>query len=133
MCHSNRCGESIPVDQPFQVVGVDITEPPLITNGNRNAIVFQDLFTKWPIVYAAPDQKAIRLAKLLVKEIVPMFGIPEALLSDHGTKLLSCLIQDVRKLLGIKKLNTTAHHPQCNGMVERFNRTLKTVLRKHIS
>lgn len=34
-------------------------------------------------------------------------------------------------MLGIKKLNTTAYHPQCDGMVERFNRTLKTVLRKH--
>ena len=37
---------------------------------------------------------------------------------------------DVCKLLGIKKLNTTAYHPQCDGMVERFNRTLKTMLRK---
>ena len=41
--------------------------------------------------------------------------------------------EDVCKLLGIKKFNTTAHHPQCNDMVERFNRTLKTMLRKHVS
>ena len=34
-------------------------------------------------------------------------------------------------LLGTTKLNTTAYHPQCNGMVERFNRTLKAMLRKH--
>ena len=34
-------------------------------------------------------------------------------------------------MLGIVKLNTTAYHPQCDGMVERFNRTLKTILRKH--
>lgn len=33
--------------------------------------------------------------------------------------------------MGIRKLNTTAYHPQCDGMVERFNRTLKTILRKH--
>ena len=38
---------------------------------------------------------------------------------------------DLCKMLGIKKLNTTAYHPQTDGMVERFNRTLKTVLRKH--
>ena len=55
------------------------------------------------------------------------------LLSDRDTNLLLCLMQDVCKLLGIKKLNTTAHHPQCNGMVERFNRTSKTMLRKHVS
>ena len=81
-------------------------ELPLTTIGNRYAIVFQDLFTKYPMVYAASDQKAITLDTLLVKEIIPMFGVPEALLSNCGTNLLSCLMQDVCKLLGIKKLNT---------------------------
>ena len=37
---------------------------------------------------------------------------------------------DICQLLGIKKLNTTAYHPQCDGMVERFNRTLKAMLSK---
>ena len=96
--------QSIPVDHPFQIVGVDIMELPLTTNGNKYAIVFQDLFTKWPMVYATPDQKAKRIAKLLTQEIVPMFGVPEALLSDRGTNLLSHLMQDVCKMLGIRKL-----------------------------
>ena len=39
-------------------------------------------------------------------------------------------MNDICKLLGIKKLNTTASHQQCNGAVERFNRTLKSMLRK---
>ena len=34
-------------------------------------------------------------------------------------------------MLGIKKLNTTAYHPQCDSLIERFNRTLKSMLRKH--
>ena len=40
-------------------------------------------------------------------------------------------MMDVCSLLGITKLNTTAYHPQCNGMVERMNRTLKAILCKH--
>jgi len=40
-------------------------------------------------------------------------------------------MKDVCSLLGTEKLNTTAYHPQCNGLVERFNRTLKMMLRKH--
>ena len=40
-------------------------------------------------------------------------------------------MNDVCQLLGITKLNTTAYHPQCDGMVERFNRTLKAMIRKY--
>ena len=54
------------------------------------------------------------------------------LLSDRGTNLLSHLMLDCCQLLGMKKINTTAYHPECDGMVERFNRTLKTMIRKHV-
>ena len=64
---------------------------------------------------------AIRIVKLLTEQIVPFFGVPDTLLSDRGTNLLSHLMLDACKLLGIKKLNTTAYHPQCDGMVEHFN------------
>jgi transposase InsO family protein len=94
-------------------------------------VVFQDFLTKWPLVFTVPDQKAVRLARLLAEEVIPTFGVPESLLSDRGTNLLSHLMKDVCTLLGIKKLNTTAYHPQCDGMLERFNRTLKAMLRKH--
>jgi len=56
---------------------------------------------------------------------------PESLLSDRGTNLLAAVMQDVCELMGISKLNTTAYHPQCNGVVEWMNRTLKAMLRKH--
>ena len=96
-------------------------------------MVFQDYLTKWPLVFPVPDQKAIALVRRLIEEVVPFFGVPEALLSDRGANLLSLLMQDVCQLLRVKKLNTTAYHPQCDGMVERFNRTLKAMLRKHAS
>ena len=121
----------IPVQRPFQIIGVDIMDLPLTTSGNRHVVVFQDFFTKWPLAFPVPDQKAFRLVKLLTEDVIPWFGVPEALLSDRGTNLLSHLMLDVCKKLGIHKLNTTAYHPQCDGMVERFNRTLKTALRKH--
>ena len=44
---------------------------------------------------------------------------------------LANMMMDVCSLLGISKLNTTSYHPQCNGVVERMNRTLKAMLRKH--
>ena len=103
----------------------------LTKSGNRYAIVFQDFLSKWPFIFTAPDQKATRLAHLLTKEIILVFGVPDALLSNRGTNFLSLIMRDVCELLGTTKLNTTAHQPQYNGMVEWMNRMLKAMLRKH--
>ena len=121
----------IPVSRPFQLLGIDIMDLPLTEKGNKHVVVVQDLFTKWPMVFAVPDQKTTRIAKLIAEEVIPVFGVPECLLSDRGTNLLSSLMQDLCRILGITKLNTTAYHPQCDDAVERFNRTLKTILHKH--
>jgi len=40
------------------------------------------------MVYALPDQRTHCLVKILVEEIIPIFGVPKALLSDRGTNLL---------------------------------------------
>ena len=81
----------IPTERPFQIIDVDIMELPLTSKRNQylHAIVFQGLFTKWPMAYPASDQKAERITRLLLEEILPFFGVPEALLSDRGTNLLS--------------------------------------------
>ena len=104
---------------------------PLTKRGNCHVVIFQDFLTKFPLVFPVPDQNTIRLTKMLAEEVIPLFGVLEALHSDPGTNLLSHVMQDLCKLMGIKKLNTTAYHPQCDGMVEHFNRTLKTILHKH--
>ena len=84
------------------------------------------------MVYPIPNQQTVHIVRLFAEQVVPMFGVPEALLSDRGTNLLSHLMLDCCQLLGMKKINTTAYHPECDGMVERFNRTLKTMIRKHV-
>ena len=64
-------------------MGLDIMELPKTKNGNRYVAVFQDFLTKWPFVFAMPDQKAIRLVRLLVEEVIPITGVPESLLSAY--------------------------------------------------
>lgn len=64
------------------------------------------------------------------------YGIPEALLMDHGTPWWSgtngygltwLSIQMIRQ--GIRLLWSGFHHPQTQGKVERFHRTLKAGIR----
>ena len=120
----------IPVGGPFHRVAVDVLQLPHTSNGNCYVVVFMDYLTKWPEAFATPDQKAETIAKLFVEEIVCRHGIPEELLSDRGTNFLSSLIQEVCKLLGVKKLNTSGYHPQNDGLVEKFNSTLIRMITK---
>lgn len=60
-------------------------------------------------------------------------GVPETLLSDQGANLsLSEIMQDLYKVLGIKKVRTTAYHPPCNGAqeVERRHKDMVNILKK---
>ena len=51
-------------------------------------------------------------------------------LTDRGSQFTSDLMKGVYALLGIQGLNTTPYHTQANGLVERFNATLKLMIRK---
>ena len=64
------------------------------------------------------DQTVERIDHLLVEEIFPFFGVPEALLSDRETNLPSHIMKDVCKLLSIEKLNTMVHHPECDSAMK---------------
>ena len=104
---------------------------PVTEQGNKHIVAFKDYFIKWPMVFAVPDQKTKRIMELLKKEVIPFCGVPEAVLTDRGTNLLPQLMLHVCSKLGITKLNIMVYHPEYDGMVERFNRILKSILRKH--
>ena len=120
----------IPVGGPFHRVAVDILQLPQTINGNSYVAVFMDYLTKWPEAFAIADQTAETIARLFVEQIVCRHGIPEQLLSDRGANFLSSLMQEVCKLLGVKKLNTSGYHPQTDGLVEKFNSTLINMIAK---
>ena len=100
----------IPVTRPFDRIGVDVIQFPKTSRGNQYAVVFVDYLTKWPEVFAVPDQSAATIARLLVEEIVSRHGVPSEVLSDRGRAFLSGLMQEAERLLGFKKGNTTAYH-----------------------
>uniref|UniRef100_A0A1X7SHV8 CCHC-type domain-containing protein n=1 Tax=Amphimedon queenslandica TaxID=400682 RepID=A0A1X7SHV8_AMPQE len=58
------------------------------------------------------------------------YGIPEEILTDQGSNFTSSLLGELYHLMGVKAIKTSPYHPQTDGLVERFNRTLKSMLRK---
>ena len=121
---------SIPVGGPFDRVGVDVLKMPKTKHGNAYIVVFVDYLTKWPEAFATPDQTSLTIMKLFVEKIISRHVVPHQLLSDLGQAFLSKLLLGICSILGVKKVNTTAYHPQTDGLVERFNRTLTDMLAK---
>ena len=56
-------------------------------------------------------------------------GSPYTLLSDNGPQFAASLFESLSSSLCIRHLFTSIYHPQSNGQVERFNRTLLAGLR----
>ena len=65
----------IPVDAPFDRVGVNVVQFPKSKRGNKYAVVFIDYLTKRVEVFPTADQSALTIAHLLVQEIVSRHGV----------------------------------------------------------
>ena len=118
---------------PAERIAIDILGPlPESNMGNKYILLVMDYFTKWPEAFSLPNQTAITVADVLVKEYVCRFGVPLSLHSDQGRNFESNVFQEMCELLGIKKTRTTALHPQSDGLVERVNRTLESQLSKFV-
>ena len=101
---------------------------PLTPRGNKFVLVVRDYFTKWTESYAILNQEATTVAEKLVSEFVCRFRVPREIHNDQGTNVESKVMTEMCKVPDIEKTRTTPFHPQSDGQVERYNRTLIEML-----
>lgn len=119
---------------PFEIVGIDFVGPlTRSSKGNEHVLVLTDYGTRYAVTKAVRNANAAAVAKFLLEEIYLKFGTPKQLVSDRGTPFLSGLVEELMKLMGTRHTPTTAYHPQCNGLTERLNKTLKNIIKKFVS
>ena len=107
----------------MQMVAVDILGP--LPPGNKYIHVTGDYFTKWTEAYAIPNKEAVTVPKRLLDEMFCRFSLPEKL---QGRQFEGEVVTQLCQLLAIEKTHTTPYHPQSDGLIERFNRTLLSML-----
>ncbi|XP_025084054.1 uncharacterized protein LOC112558046 [Pomacea canaliculata] len=124
-------GEVPVIDEPFKRVAMDLVGPikPATERGHRYILTVVDYATRFAEATALKNMETETVAEALL-EIWARIGIPEEVLTDQGRQFVSAVMSEVNRLLSIHHLTTTPYHPQCNGLVERFNGTLKTALKK---
>ena len=108
----------------MELVHIDFLKLEDSGDSYRDILVITDHFTGYAQAHLCSNQKAPLVAKVLVENFFQHYGLPDKIISDQGTNFESGLIQELCKLLGVKKIRTTPYHPQTNGSCERFNRTL---------
>ena len=124
---------TISASHPFQKITWDIMGPlPVTRKGNKYILVVTDVFSKWVEAFPLQVTDGLTLTSILMDEVICRYGVPQQLHSDQGSNLNAEVNQRLCQLLGIERSRTTAYHPQGNGQVERFNRTVEAILAKMV-
>ena len=109
---------------------MDIVGPlPQSRSGKRYVLVVCDYATRYPEAVALRTIDAENIAEELVKMFARV-GIPDEILTDQGSNFTSQLLTELYRMLHVHAIRTSPYHPQTDGLVERFNQTLKSMLRK---
>ena len=118
----------LPPDERFAVVHIDIVGPLPSSRGYRYLLTCIDRFTRWTEAIPLSEITAEAVAQAFWENWICRFGTPRKMVTDQGRNFESNLFRSLCRLMGIDVGHTTAYHPQSNGIIERWHRTLKTSL-----
>jgi len=122
------------VGEPMQRISLDVIGPlPTTTHNQSYILVVIDNFSRWMECYAMEDQQAFTVADKFVTEFVCRYGVPMQILTDQGPDFMSKLFTEMCKLLEIEKLCCTPYQPRANGLVERANKTIQSMLKAFVN
>ena len=122
-----------PARRPLEFVAIDILGPlPRSTKGNQYLLVISDRFSKMTRAIPLKSITSMTVARAFVENWIYPYGPPAYLLSDNSGQFASKFFQKICQIMGIRNLFTTAYHPQTNGQVERFNRTILSGIRHYV-
>lgn len=111
---------------------MDMVGPlPLTEEGHRYVLTVCNYGTRYPEAFPLRSTTSQDVAEALV-EMFARTGIPDEILTDRGSNFCGELMEQFFHLLGIRHIKTSAYHPETDGMVERYNGTLKSGLRKYL-
>ena len=119
---------------PGEIVGIDTVGPLTVgEDGNRYLITLIDHATGWAEAYPSRDRNAEAVIRVLERDYIPRHGPPAIVIHDNGKEFVNRAFLNYCEAWGIETRRTSIYHPETNGKVERFHRTLKNILRKLVN
>ncbi|GKC77168.1 reverse transcriptase domain-containing protein, partial [Tanacetum coccineum] len=122
---------NIQVCEIFYIWGINFMGPFPKSYKCEYILVVVDYVSKWAEAQALPTNNA-RVVVTFLKKLFCRFGMPKALIIDHGTHFCNKIMERTMKRYGVNHHFSTSYHPQTSGQVENTNRALKRILEKTV-
>ena len=127
----NPMGRMPKSNYPGQLIAMDLVGPlPTAASGNKYLLTVLDHCSGWAEAYPIPNKTAKTVQDAFHTNWLPRFTAPEVLITDNGAEFNAHATREYFRELGIEHRLTSPYHPQSNGKIERFHRTLKQTLGK---
>lgn len=121
---------SIP-ETPMQIISADhIVALPITDAGNTYIFVHIDHATRYVMAKPTCSLSAKDVTETIENDIIFKYGPPLTYISDMAPCFMSQNTQNFFNKYGIEHLPTTPYTPQSNGLVERANANIVSVLTK---
>jgi hypothetical protein len=118
---------------PFAKWGIDfMTCHPHSVGGHGYIIVVVDYFTKWAEAMPTFDNTGKTAALFLFNHVITHFGVPQDIITDHGSHFRNFMMSELTKKLGLRHDSSTPYYLQANGQVKEINKVLITMIRRMI-
>ena len=116
-----------------EVVQIDHQKTCITATGYNQVLVMINHFTKYaeaaPCMTGSAEEKCDHLINVLIAR----HGCPITFESDNGKAIVDDLTKELMKKSHVAQAHSTNYHSQTNGLVERQNRTLVSMLRVYCS
>ena len=117
-------------DGAWLLIGCDLCGP--FPTG-ENLLVCVDYYSRYPEVEIIYKTDAANITRKL-RKLFCRYGAPEAIVTDNGPQFRkNPVFKALMKEFGVHHRKVTPYHPEANGEVERFNRTLKKTIQAAIA